>query len=916
MRRTFLLYHELPPRKFFLMILILSSLLLQFPCLWAASPITPSGLNTHVSDPITVGAQTQYNITGGTRPEGGANLFHSFGEFGVPTNNIANFLNETALHTDNILARITGGDISTIFGTIRTTGFSNANLFLMNPNGFLFGPNATVNVGGMATFTTAEYMRLTDGGRFNANPNTTAADLLTAAPLAAFGFIGSAHAFDFEGGQLKVAGGTDEGTGITLVGGDINLVPDHSGTPSGITAPGRQIRLTSVAAGPDEVAADTGMQAPGMTLGTITLGQGTVLSSGNPSFGGGSGGAVSIRSGQFIATGAQILTSPTVGSMGEGGTVTIAVGDGATLANSTIDTSSVSANGNGGAVSIAASKLTLQDSTIRTNALGNGLTAITGGGGLVNLEGISSVSLMNSTISTETADTAGNAGVVTIAAPTLTIQGGTIATSTSVTLNPLAGNAGDIEIAGATVSISDFARLESFASSPETFSRAGTIRIISTENILVANETSMLNTTASRANAGNIEMVSKHVTIMGKSTLGSETLGPGDGGSVKITGAESIALESGSIISTNSAFAVENQGPAGHIDFNTQRLTVTGGSKATSSTFHNGASGTITVEDTNSPALSVLIDGSGSGLFTDSQGTGKGGSISLNANTVTLQNGGTLSATTSGTEATATGGSITVETTDHVTMTGGASITASSTGPGNAGTIKINAGQQFEMRESSITTQATKASGGNIDIRAIDRVRLVNSEISSSVQGGSSTAGGNITIDPNVVVLQGSQVIAQAVQGTGGNITITTPLFLADSDSLVSASSQLGVNGTVTIQSPTSNLSGSLGPLTSKPSQAQALLTQRCAALASGQASSFVVAGREYLPADPGGWLSSPLALAALGESLDADYAVATAPATMPITAHDTGTVSLRRLTPAGFLMANFADSEATGCHS
>ena len=132
----------------------------------------------------------------------------------------------------------------------------------------------------------------------------------------------------------------------------------------------------------------------------------------------------------------------------------------------------------------------------------------------------------------------------------------------------------------------------------------------------------------------------------------------------------------------------------------------------------------------------------------------------------------------------------------------------------------------------------------------------------------------------------------------------------------MSASSQFGLNGTVTIQSPTSNLSGSLGPLTSNPSQAQSLLTQRCAALVNGQASSFVVAGREQLPADPGGWLSSPLAFTAPGENLDAGSAVAFVPATMAIEAHETGTVSLRRLTPAGFLTANFAESEATGCRS
>lgn len=69
----------------------------------AAAPITPSGLNTQVSPPVTLpGGQTQYNITGGTRPGGGTNLFHSFGDFNVPTNNIANFLNNSGLPCSGI----------------------------------------------------------------------------------------------------------------------------------------------------------------------------------------------------------------------------------------------------------------------------------------------------------------------------------------------------------------------------------------------------------------------------------------------------------------------------------------------------------------------------------------------------------------------------------------------------------------------------------------------------------------------------------------------------------------------------------------------------------------------------------------------------------------------------------------------
>src|SRR5678816_4887301 len=81
---------------------------------------------------------------------------------------VANFLNNSGLPTSNILGRVTGGNISNIFGTIQTTGFGGANLFLMNPAGFLFGPNATVQVGGMVSFASADYLRLTDNARFNA----------------------------------------------------------------------------------------------------------------------------------------------------------------------------------------------------------------------------------------------------------------------------------------------------------------------------------------------------------------------------------------------------------------------------------------------------------------------------------------------------------------------------------------------------------------------------------------------------------------------------------------------------------------------------------------------------------------------------------------------------------------------------
>lgn len=981
----------------------------------AAAPITPSGLNTQVNLSATPpSGMVQNDITGGTRPGGGVNLFHSFGDFSVPTNNIANFLNTgsvdlagsplaAGLPTSNILGRITGSNISNIFGTIQTTDFGNANLFLMNPAGFLFGQDATVNVGGMMTFTTADDMRLRGLDGSNAgilHADTAQTSILTSAPVAAFGFIGSnPHSIDFIGGQLTVA----EGTGLALIGGDISLAPDSSvvpNVPSSIIAPGRTIQITSVA-GMGTVAADTGIPAVGMALGTVTLDQGTTLDtsyiSGASLVGDGSGGAISIRGGQLVATGSTITTSPALGSTGVGGEVTIAVTGSAAFTDSQIQTLTVrdfvsfvgsagavsvtaneglvmtrtmidasalfaggdagpvtfktdrslsltdsliitqaSAPGNGGAVTITGKDVTLNNSIVLTDvdtgifdvasdpAMGQvrpGAVTVTAQDTLT----LSGSARGNRVISATAFGTLLDAGAITITGKTVNLSNGTIAATLSDGGIVSPANGGTIEIRGNNVNSTRFELVSNADNIQESSGTGGTILIRGADNLRAEN-IQLANTSVNTASAGGggpIEFQTKALTMSDHTEVATSSFGSGAGGTITVRGAETVTIESGSRVVTDVVIggAELPQGSAGSILFETQNLTLRSGGQIDARALPNstGNAGNIVVQGhDNKPAQSILIDGTGSGIFSTAEGTGAGGNITLNANTVVLQNGGTLSAKTSGAEATATGGSITVTTTDHVTMTGGASITASSTDPGNAnaGDILINAGQQFDMRDSSITAKATQASGGNIDIRAVDRVRLINSEISSSVQGGASTAGGNITIDPNVIVLQDSDVTAKAVQGTGGNITLTTPLFLADSTSQVDASSQFGVNGRVTIQSPTSNLSGSLGPLTSTPNQAQSLLTQRCAALANGQASSFVVTGREQLPTDPGGWLSSPLAFTALGVILETDNTVTSAPAIMTMATHDTGAVSLRRLTPAGFLMANFAGGEATGCHS
>ena len=107
--------------------------------------IVPNGAGTVVNP-----QGNQINITGGT--QAGGNLFHSFRDFNVNSNQVANFLSNP--QTQNILGRINGGNPSMINGLLQVTG-GNSNLFLMNPAGIVFGQGASLNVPASFTATTA-----------------------------------------------------------------------------------------------------------------------------------------------------------------------------------------------------------------------------------------------------------------------------------------------------------------------------------------------------------------------------------------------------------------------------------------------------------------------------------------------------------------------------------------------------------------------------------------------------------------------------------------------------------------------------------------------------------------------------------------------------------------------------------------
>ncbi|MEO5630297.1 MAG: hypothetical protein ABIQ24_01555 [Nitrospiraceae bacterium] len=283
---------------------------------------------------------------------------------------------------------------------------------------------------------------------------------------------------------------------------------------------------------------------------------------------------------------------------------------------------------------------------------------------------------------------------------------------------------------------------------------------------------------------------------------------------------------------------------------------------------------------------------------------------------------GVFSSTIGTTPDAGNGGNIELAAGQSFTISNGAAISADSTGPGNTGNIQIDAGKTFLATNSTVTTQADAASGGTIKITTTPSgtVQLTNSTISASVLDGTGGSG-SVDIDPQYVILLNSQILAQAVQGPGGNLTINITnggLFLSDTNSNVSAKSQFGASGTVTIQSPNAPGGGEIIPLSQEPLLATSLFNQHCASLAGGEFSSFTVAGRDSLPTEPGSWLASPLALATLsagtglaarGEGLEGMTLGASLTGETPL-------LSLRQIAPAGFLTQAFALDWSAGCQS
>lgn len=489
----------------------------------------------------------------------------------------------------------------------------------------------------------------------------------------------------------------------------------------------------------------------------------------------------------------------------------------------------------------------------------------------------------------------GGSGSINIHTPSLRVEdGGSIGTTTNTS-----NMAGDITITGDNFTIHRGAISSGSTQSGST----GTITLHASETITISEPFDLgfpvvvANIQQGSGGQGEIAISAREILVTNGAEVFSSSEGTG-AGKVTLEATESITVSANGVVRAFGGTTAERS----TIDLRAANITLDQGLLSSRTNIDlNGGSISLNAFAGN---LSLT---NGSHVLTNTQfSSGNAGSIVANATDLIVLSGGSTMESSSAAAASGNGGNVTLSAGQSVAMTSTSSISTSSGGHGTAGNIRIDAGNQLLMTNSSVTTEATQSGGGAIKITTNPggTVQLTNSTISASVLNGAG-GGGSVNIDPQFVILQNSQILATAVHGPGGNIFITTNLLLEDGTSVISASSQFGSNGTVTIQSPNAPVSGQIQPLGKTPLLATTLLNQRCAALAGGAFSSFTVAGRDFLPSEPGSWLTSPLYAAGMEPRLKAE-------GKRP----DGQILSLRQIAPAGFLTRSFAVDRSAGCQS
>jgi len=337
-------------------------------------------------------------------------------------------------------------------------------------------------------------------------------------------------------------------------------------------------------------------------------------------------------------------------------------------------------------------------------------------------------------------------------------------------------------------------------------------------------------------NAGRVNLFGKQLTLSDGAIIFTVGTGTGTAGSLYIKLNDTLTFSGKYIyeIFFPSGFysSTFGTGQGGDIEIKANKLIVTDGGIIGSGTFGSKKSGNIRIKITETLTLSGR-DKAGlmSGIYASTQplivvdsnyNIGDGGNIEVEVGKINILAGGQINSATEGlgnsgtinvkaNELTASGKAFS-EYWQRYFYSGVSSVsTVSDKVGGQAGNIVVQADTINLSNEGQIGTSAANAGGGNIEIKSNDLIYLQGGQITTSVQGGIGN-GGNINIEnPQFTVLgNNGQIKAQADAGHGGNITLKTEHLITSPDSLISASSRLGLDGNVKIDSPDLDMEGFL----------------------------------------------------------------------------------------------------------
>jgi large exoprotein involved in heme utilization and adhesion len=350
-------------------------------------------------------------------------------------------------------------------------------------------------------------------------------------------------------------------------------------------------------------------------------------------------------------------------------------------------------------------------------------------------------------------------------------------------------------------------------------------------------------------NAGTVEINASNSIALSATSFTTSAV-QGEGGDIAITAGQDLQLTNQTTVSAESSGA----GDSGTVTLTANNGNFQSNNSTVSTSAQQAQGGDIAISAGQNLELM-----NNSTILAESSGAGNSGTVMLEARGGNFQSD---NSTVSTTAQQAKGGDIAITAGNDVELNNNTLVSAQSFGPGNAGDVTLTSGNDIQMSNSTISTEAAEASGGNIKLSAPNIIQLTDSRIESSVLGGQATEGGNIDLDPVFIIVQNSEILANAIAGNGGNITLTaTGAVFIDGNSVLDASSETGISGTVTVNSPVAALAEVVAALPKNFVIPKTLFADACAAQAGGQFSSFTQGAPAAVPPAPGGFLSSPLML-------------------------------------------------------